>query len=102
MARYSTKFLHAKLSRFAVDFGLSVSRGWTDGKCNVGGLYLDYAKEYGGWQLCQHTNEFGACRVLTGTKRLSAAELVAWFEGAEWAADAIDTGKAHSRKFRPR
>ena len=89
MARYSNKFLQAKLQRFAADFGLKVSRGWQDGKCSVGGVYLDHAACYGGWQVCLHTNEFGACRTLTGSARLSASELVAWFEGAEWANDKV-------------
>lgn len=84
MARYPTSYLKAKLLRFANMHGLQVSPGFRDGKFTPGSIDLERGS-MGGWHVVQYVNTGGAQRHLTGhCNNLTAAELVAWFEGAEW------------------
>ena len=91
--RISKSFLERKLERFAKDAGLEISKGWQrqpgDDRLTVkpGSIFLGKG-DYGGWYVGSYSNENGGEHQLTGwTRSLTAAELVAWFEGAEWAMD---------------
>jgi hypothetical protein len=89
MARYSKKFIEARFSYWAEEAGLS-TECWKriDGRnvAQIGSVYLDHAPCYGGWCINQIMNEGGGCTNVTGFGvRLTAAELIAFFDGSRWA-----------------
>lgn len=83
--RYTKKFIQARFERFCEATGQRPAKAYND----VGGLMLDH---YRGWNIVVIANEGGAQSHINGwCNRLTASELVAFMDGAMWAAKAIKT-----------
>ena len=70
---------------------------------NIGGLILEYAKEYGGYQLMEIINDHGAQGPVSGNLRLSAREMELFMMGMIQALEgshACPSPKAKLREMR--
>lgn len=53
------------------------------GRANVGAFQLNYTKEYGGYEVVKITTKGGGEMNFSGTSRLSAREMICWFQGVQ-------------------
>jgi hypothetical protein len=75
--RYSRKFLTARLALVASEMGWSVDGDYS----TVGKVSLSYIACYGGHNVEQVTSTTGGMRNLNGNGRMSARELMHWYDG---------------------
>lgn len=94
--RITRKFINARFDRVAEALGWNTGDRWTtNGNGTVSGavighVSLDYNATYGGFDITQIVNTAGGEKSLIGNEpfgnRLSGRELVAWLDGAMFAA----------------
>lgn len=65
-------------------------------KFNVGGMHLDYAPEYGGYEIRQVVSKGGGEISVNGI-RMNSKELQIWFTASRWTKDYQDKQLAHYR-----
>lgn len=95
--RLNKAYIEARFERIATLLELDIGPLWTRGedginRANVGVMFLDNTPIYGGWQINQMANETGGQRTIL-PRRMRAAELDAWFAGAEFGWGVVDRGE---------
>lgn len=100
--QYTRKFVKARFDTFCKAMGLSQECWAQDAegrhnKANIESVYLDHEPVYGGYNINVINSEGGGVRQLNGyCNRLNGKELVAFMDGAQWAAEHAAKNKAEA------